>query len=116
MINLISYSFNFMIFRYLSFPNTIISFFGVIVLLSAFSMFVSLTYKFSLHMVAWGTLAGVILAFSLKIGIELHLLLSATIIVTALVASARLWLNQHNYHQIVSAWLSSTILSFIVMF
>jgi hypothetical protein len=114
-INLVSYAVNFLIFRYLNFPDIIISFFGAVVLASAFSMFVSLTYKLSLHMVAWGTLGGVILAFSLRVGIELHVLLSVTIILTALVASARMWLNQHNIQQISFAWVSSFIISFLLM-
>jgi len=114
-LTLISYSIAFLLFRYLQYPPIIVSFFAAIVLSSAVSMFVSLTYKISLHMMAWGTLAGAILSFALRINIELHFLLSVIVIVSALIAMARLWLNEHNLQQIASAWLLSFVLSFFVM-
>jgi len=115
MVNLISYSINFLVFKYLHFPDIIINFFFALVSVSAFSTLVSLKYKLSLHMFAWGSLSGIILAFALKIGLELHFLISISIIISAFVASARLWLNEHNYQQILLAWISSSIISFLVM-
>lgn len=114
-ITLISYAVCFLIFRYIQFPSIIVNFFAAVVLSAAFSMFVSLTYKISLHMVAWGTLAGVILAFSLRIGNDLHLLLSVILLTAGVVASARLWLQEHDLQQIVSAWLTAFALSFLIM-
>lgn len=114
-INLISYSINFAMFYYLNFPHIIINYFASIAIISALSMVISLYYKISLHMMAWGTLTGVILAFSLSIGLELHFLLSIIIVLTAIIASARLWLNEHTFPQVLYAWLSSSLLSFIVM-
>ena len=100
-INLVSYSISFLVFRYLNFPEIMVNFFAAIVISAAFSMFVSLSYKISLHLVAWGTLLGVMLAFSIKIGLELHFLISLIILLSAIVASARLWLNEHNLEQII---------------
>jgi len=114
-LTLISYTIAFLLFRYLQYPQVIVSFFAAVVLSSAISMFVSISYKISLHMMGWGTLAGVILAFALRINIELHFLLSLIIILSAIVATARLWLNEHNMQQIVSAWFGASFLSFIVM-
>ena len=114
-INLVSYSISFLVFRYLNFPDIIVSFFAAIVISAAFSMFVSLSYKISLHLVAWGTLLGVMLAFSLRIGLELHLLISLIILLSALVASARLWLNEHDLEQIIYAWISGALISFLIM-
>ncbi len=114
-INLVSYAVSFLVFRYLHYPTLIVSFFGVVVASAAFSMLVSLYYKLSLHMVAWGSLAGILLAISLRIGIGLHLLLSLVLILTAIIASARLWLNEHDLPQITWAWGTSSVLSFLLM-
>ena len=114
-INLISYSIAFFIFRYLNYPHIIVSFLSAIVLASVFAMIVSFSYKISLHMIAWGTLAGTILAFALQINIELHFLISIIFLLTGLIASARLWLNEHNIQQITYAWSSSLIMAFIII-
>jgi len=114
-INLISYAVSFVIFRYLHYPNLIVSFFAVVVVSAAFSMVVSLYYKLSLHMVAWGSLVGVLLAISVRLGIGLHLLISLVLILTAIIASARLWLNEHDLPQVAWAWGVSSILSFLLM-
>ena len=114
-INLVSYSVCFLIFRYIQFPSIMVNFLAAVVLSAAFSMFISLSYKISLHMVAWGTLAGVILAFSLRVGNDLHLLLSIILLITGVIASARLWLQEHDFQQIISAWLSAFVLSFLIM-
>ena len=114
-INLVSYAVSFLVFRYLHYPDLIVSFFAVVVVSAAFSMLVSLYYKLSLHMVAWGSLAGILFAISLRIGIGLHLLLSLVLILTAIIASARLWLNEHDLPQITWAWGASSVLSFLLM-
>jgi len=114
-INLISYSVVFLIFRYLNYPHIIISFFSAVVLASVFSMLISFSYKISLHMVAWGTLAGTIIAFSLKIGLELHFLISIILLLTGIIASARLWLNHHNIQQISYAWSGSIVMAFLII-
>jgi len=114
-INLISVAINFLIFRYFSFSEIITQFFGVIVISSSLSLLVSIWYKISLHLVAWGTLAGVIFAFSVKTGIELHFVLSSILLITAFVASARLWLNEHDNKEIIFAWLGSIVLSFLII-
>jgi len=114
-INLMSYAVSFVIFRYLNFPHIIVSFFGAIVVSATLAMLMSLTYKISLHMIAWGTLLGVVLAFALGIGKDLHFLVSLIILVTGFVATARLWLNEHDLKQIGYAWLSSSVVSFLIM-
>ncbi len=114
-INLISYSVAFLIFRYLNYPHIIISFFSSIVLASTLSMLISFTYKISLHMVAWGTLTGIIIAFALKTNLELHFITSIIVLLTGFIASARLWLNEHNIQQIAYAWVISSLLSFTIV-
>ncbi len=114
-INLISYAVSFLVFRYLQYPSLIVNFFGVIVVSAAFSMIVSLYYKLSLHMVAWGTLVGVLISISVRMEIGLHLLVSLVLILTAVIASARLWLNEHDLPQVAWAWGTSSILSFLLM-
>lgn len=113
--NLISVTINFMIFRYFSFSEIITNFFGTIVLASALSFIISTMYKISLHMVAWGIMAGVIFAFSVEAGMELHFALSVILVITGVVATSRLWLNEHNYSQIAVAWIGSTLLSFFII-
>jgi len=114
-LNLLSVSTNFMIFRYFSFSDIITNFFGVIVLVSALSMLISAFYKISLHMLAWGTMAGIIFAFSVKAGMELHFVLSVILLITGIVATSRLWLNEHNGSHIFLGWISSSALSFLVV-
>jgi len=115
LINLLSVTTNFLVFRYFSFSGIITNFFGVIVIVSALSLLISLWYKISLHIIAWGTLAGVIFAFSLKSGMELHFVISIILLITAFVATARLWLKEHSNTQIATAWLSSIVLSFFII-
>jgi hypothetical protein len=112
-INLISYSIAFLMFRYLQFPNIIVSYFAVIVIIAGLSLVVSLNYKISLHALAWGSLVGVIYALSQKVGVELHLILSILILLSALILSARLWLQAHIWHEIYTAWISSALIAYI---
>ena len=114
-ISLVSYSVSFLIFRYLNFPHIIVSFFGALVAGAALAMLVSLSYKISLHLIAWGTLFGAIMAFALTFSKDLHFIISIIILIAGLVASARLLLNEHNIRQITYGWLSSSLLSFLIM-
>lgn len=114
-INLVSYSVAYLIFRYLPFPKIIVNYFAVIVVTAGVSMVVSLNYKISLHAVGWGSLVGVLYALSLKIGIELHLMLSILIVSSAIIITARLWLKAHSWHEVYSAWLSSALIGFLGM-
>ena len=115
LLNLFSVAINFIIFKYFNFSDIISNFFGVIVLVSALSFFISKLYKISLHMMGWGALTGVILAFSVETGQELHFVLSVILLVTGVVATSRLWLKEHNNQQIAIAWSSSTLLSFFTI-
>lgn len=114
-INLICYTIAFYIFYYLNFPKTITSFFAALALASALSMFVSLYYKISLHMVAWGALTGALLAYALSAGLEFHFYFSILVLTSAIVASARLWLQAHDLKQLLIGWFSAVFLSFLAM-
>lgn len=114
-INLISYTICFFIFRWMHFPSIMIHFLAAIVVSAALSLMVSLKYKISLHMMGWGTLTGVMLAFALHLGLEMHFLLSGIILLSALVATARLWLNEHTLSQVTMAWGGAFFSSFLIM-
>lgn len=114
-INLICYTIAFYIFYYLNFPKIISSFFGALALSAALSMIVSLYYKISLHMIAWGALTGALFAYALNVGLEFHFYFSLLVLVSAIVASARLWLHAHDIKQILAGWFSAAILSFLAM-
>lgn len=114
-INLICYSIILLVFSFLSFPPIIMNFLVAVIFSAAVSFIVSLTYKISLHMIAWGTLAGALLAYSLRIGLELHFFLSVIFLLSSLIASARLWLNEHSVSQIVLGWSMGFVFSFLIM-
>jgi len=83
---------------------------------AAITVFVSaiITYfwKISIHMMGIGGLSGVITAISLKYGIDLLFLQILLISASALTASARLYLGDHNPSQVYTGY----IFGFVIIF
>jgi len=116
LINLVSVALVFYILYKMGYPKMLVGFFVATALVSALAFFVSLFYKISLHMLAWGGITGIFVAFGFKTGLSLHLLISISVMISGLVASARLYLNAHVYHQVYIAWLVSASVAFIVFY
>ncbi|MBN2669113.1 MAG: hypothetical protein JXR60_07780 [Bacteroidales bacterium] len=114
-LTLISYAISYAIFRYFHYPHIIVSFFATVVIATAFSMFVSFTYKISLHSIAWGAVSGLCLALAYRYHIELHFIVSISFIISAIVALSRLFLDAHKPAEIYTGWASSFSLALYIM-
>jgi hypothetical protein len=67
-------------------------------------------WKISLHMLGMGGLTGVFLGFSLRMGVDILLLISILIILSGLVGYARLKVNSHNPPQVYVGYIVGVIL------
>jgi hypothetical protein len=86
---------------------------GLTVLICAL---VSITWKISLHMVALGALAGMILAIAMRFGVDLQLYLSVIFLIGGITGWARLTLKAHTPIQVYLGYLSGAAVAFFVMF
>ena len=78
------------------------------------AMIVNHFWKISLHMLGMGGLTGVFLGFSLRIGVDILLLISILIILSGLVGYARLKVNSHNPPQVYAGYIVGVILMIVV--
>lgn len=76
------------------------SFFAVIL-----SAVISIFWKISLHALAIGGVTGLILALIFRYGIDLLLLLSIMVLISGIVATARLYLRAHTPSQVLIGYL-----------
>ncbi|WP_237706134.1 hypothetical protein [Thermophagus xiamenensis] len=76
------------------------SFFAVIL-----SSVISIYWKISLHALAIGGVTGLILALIFRYGIDLLLLLSIMVLISGIVATARLYLKAHTPLQVFIGYL-----------
>ena len=89
---------------------------GNFVLASLMAVFIAvgitIYWKISMHMIAIGGLTGVMLAIALRFNIDLTFYLSLLILVSGIIASARLHLGAHNQTQIYAGY----VLGLVVVF
>jgi hypothetical protein len=78
------------------------------------AMIVNHFWKISLHMLGMGGLTGVFLGFSLRIGVDIFLLISVLILLSGLVGYARLKVNSHNPPQVYVGYIVGVILMIVV--
>ena len=78
------------------------------------AMIVNHFWKISLHMLGMGGLTGVFLGVSLRIGVDVLLLISILIILSGLVGYARLKANSHNPPQVYVGYFVGVILMIVV--
>ncbi len=114
-ISLISICVLLIVERRLFYPAIYDAFFASIAVSYGFSFFVSLNKKISLHAIAWGTLIGIFIGFSFRLGIALHFWVSLLVIVASLVLSARLFLRAHTLSEVLSGWIISILLGWLSM-
>ncbi|MBT3174277.1 MAG: hypothetical protein HN336_05475 [Lentimicrobiaceae bacterium] len=69
------------------------------------TLLINYVTKISLHMIAWGGLLGCLLGFAIRFNYDLTLLIIATIMISGIVATARLQLNAHNPFQVYIGFL-----------
>ncbi len=86
---------------------------GVIVLLII--LIISLFWKISIHMAGVGGLTGLILMLSFIYTLDMTFFFSVTLLISGIVASARLKLQEHNLLQIVAGYLTGLIIVCILL-
>ncbi len=70
-----------------------------------FTAWINRSYKISAHMVGLGGLFGVLLSVSFLLKHDLTLLYIVVILITGFVASARIYLEEHNYGELLAGFL-----------
>lgn len=83
------------------------------------ALIVSFFWKVSLHMIGWGALVGILIAFSLFMESNLLWYILGAICISGIVASARLILKSHHNNQVYLGFLMGfgiSIISFFIYF
>ena len=102
---LYSYAVLAFLFYYLKIGFYMELFFFSVLGVSLIAFLLNFFYKISLHMLAMGTVTRFILAFFIYFKVYLTVGLLASISISAIVASARLFLQEHNPAEIYSGYL-----------
>jgi membrane-associated phospholipid phosphatase len=96
-------------------PTAVLSMFMSIIIILVVSLSINAYWKISVHTMATGGLVGTFLAFFYLHGYSNALLLSALIIVAALVAASRVYLGKHTLSQVYAGFAGGLILSFLAI-
>lgn len=113
---LIPYIFSFYFLKQLPIPSIISAFMLGAMVLVAISLIVSIWWKISIHMVGVGGMVGFIFAFSLRLYTDVLTYIIIAIVVTGLVAWARLQLNSHKPSQVYGGFLVGGLIMFFSLF
>jgi membrane-associated phospholipid phosphatase len=70
------------------------------------ALIVTFFWKISIHLIGLGGLAGGILAYGFKFGLDLHVLFSLVILIAGLVGVARIYLKAHSPMQVYMGFLA----------
>lgn len=111
LINALSYFIIFILFYKLNYPIVFLSYASILTAIAFVSFLISFFIKISLHAMGWGTFTGIIIIFSLITRIDLSLLISILIILSAIVITMRLYLNKHNAFQVYIAWIGALLIT-----
>jgi len=79
-------------------------------------LLISFRWKISAHMAGIGSITGIILAISFRMGVNPVFIIAGLFLVAGLVGSARLYLGKHNLLQIVSGYLMGLIILFVSVY
>ncbi len=74
---------------------------------------ISFFWKISMHAIAVGGVTGALAGMMLKYGIDLILMVAMMLLISGLVASARLFLNAHKPSQVYVGFFSGFVLVFL---
>lgn len=106
LVSILFYIFTYFLLSKISFPSFYLSLFKAatitILLLFIFSL---LKMKFSAHLAALGGFLGMLFLVNLYFKMDTNLLIAFTLIITGLVASARLALNAHGFKELFFGFL-----------
>ena len=116
LINTLSYFVIVFLFYRLNYPKIFLFYTIILTLISFFTFVSSFFIKISLHTVGWGTFLGIMISYSLIIKIDLSLLISIIIFLSAIIMSIRLYLNKHTVFQVYIAWIGALLISMLLLF
>lgn len=114
--SVIFYFFTFYIFKQANLPSFIQLYFLGATLLLIISLFITLKWKISLHMVCMGGFTGLLIVTSLLLQINISLLIILTILASGILGSSRLKLNMHNLSQVSAGYILGVSLMILLFF
>jgi membrane-associated phospholipid phosphatase len=79
-------------------------------------LIINLTYKISLHTLAWGATVASLAGISLKMMIDIPGIIISAVLLSGLVGFARLKLNAHNPSQVYLGWIAGVSIILILTF
>jgi hypothetical protein len=106
------YYLTYYLFRSISIPSLITSFFFMSALISLVTLIINFFWKISLHMIALGSLAGMLFAVSFRLNIDTSFWIIILLFCTGFAGFARLKLNAHSPMQVYSGFVTGFLLMF----
>ncbi len=116
MVSVFFYLFTYYLFRQANLPSLLNYFVMGATLLVLLGFVITFYWKISLHMMAMGGFTGYLIAVSVILGYELHLLIVGSILVSGLAGSARIRLNAHNPSQVYVGFVTCILLMLLLFF
>ena len=116
MVSVFFYLFTYYLFRQAHLPSLLNYFVMGATLLVLLGFVITFYWKISLHMMSMGGFTGYLIAVSLILGYELHMLIIGSVLVSGLVGSARIKLNAHNPSQVYVGFVTGILLMLLLFF
>lgn len=116
MVSVFFYLFTYYLFRQANLPSLLNYFVMGATLLVLLGFVITFYWKISLHMMSMGGFTGYLIAVSIILGYELHMLIVGSILISGLVGSARIRLNAHNQSQVYVGFITGILLMLLLFF
>lgn len=116
MVSVFFYLFTYYLFRQADLPSLLNYFVMGATLLVLLGFVITFYWKISLHMMSMGGFTGYLIAVSIILGYELHMLIVGSILISGLVGSARIRLNAHNQSQVYVGFITGILLMLLLFF
>ncbi len=116
MVSVFFYLFTYYLFRQANLPSLLNYFVMGATLLVLLGFVITFYWKISMHMMSMGGFTGYLIAVSIILGYELHMLIVGSIMVSGLVGSARIRLNAHNQSQVYVGFITGILLMLLLFF
>ncbi len=110
------YFFTYYVFKQSNLPSLIHFYFLGATLLVIISLFITLKWKISLHMVSMGGLTGLLLATTFLLRADIVYLIAGVFLISGLVGSSRLKLRLHTLSQVFLGYILGVLLMLILYY
>ncbi len=108
-ITMLFYFFTYLILHKLIAPKIIQNFILGSFISIVLTLLINLKWKISAHMIGIGGIVGLILALSMKLIVDLQSIIIILLIISGILGSARLYLNEHEPMQVYSGFMLGVI-------